>query len=112
MIGENFQDQPLVIAPEWFDLTKFMFQRHLKPKKTAELSSVLQNFTKITKNWSKSPRATVLGVTRSTTRAMVRGELNQHSLQEEVLRRHINYARYIQGKEDTSIVKQAATHMN
>ena len=51
----------------------------------------------------------ILGVNRSATRAMVRGELNQHSLQEEVLRRHINYARYIQGKEDTSIVKQAYT---
>ena len=52
----------------------------------------------------------ILGVNRSATRAMVRGELNQHSLQEEVLRRHINYAKYIQGKEDTSIVKQAYTY--
>ena len=49
----------------------------------------------------------ILGVNRSTTTAMVRGELNRHSLQEEILRRNINYARYIQEKEDTCLVKQA-----
>ena len=49
----------------------------------------------------------VLGVNRSTTTAMVRGELNRHSLQEEILRRNINYAIYIQQKEGSPFVKQA-----
>ena len=49
----------------------------------------------------------VLGVNRSTTTAMVRGELNRHSLQEEILRRNINYAIYIQQKEGMPYVKQA-----
>ena len=49
----------------------------------------------------------LLGVNRSTTTAMVRGELNQHSLQEEILRRNIKYAKYIFEKEDNRIVKQA-----
>ena len=52
----------------------------------------------------------VLGVNRSTTTVMVRGELNKHSLQEEILRRHILYAKYIYNKEGTSIVKQAYVH--
>ena len=38
---------------------------------------------------------------------MVRGELNRHSLQEEILRRNINYAGYIQNKTDRPYVKQA-----
>ena len=41
---------------------------------------------------------------------MVRGEMNKHSLQEEILRRHILYAKYIYNKSDTSIVKQAYTY--
>ena len=49
----------------------------------------------------------VLGVNRSATTAMVRGELNRHSLQEEILRRNINYAQYIHGKDNSCIVKQA-----
>ena len=51
----------------------------------------------------------VLGVNRSATTAMIRGELNRHSLQEEILRRNIRYAGYIHRKEDCSIVKQAYT---
>ena len=51
----------------------------------------------------------ILGVNRSATTAMVRGELNRHSLQEEILRRNINYAGYIHVKDDSSIVKQAYT---
>ena len=38
---------------------------------------------------------------------MVRGELGRHSLQEEILRRNINYAIYIQQKEGSPYVKQA-----
>lgn len=49
----------------------------------------------------------LLGVNRSATTAMVRGELNIHSLQEEILRRNINYARYIYEKEEERFVKHA-----
>ena len=49
----------------------------------------------------------ILGVNRSTTTAMVRGELNRHSLQEEILRRNIKYAEYVQQKESVYFVKQA-----
>ena len=52
----------------------------------------------------------LLGVNRSTTTVMVRGEMNKHSLQEEILRRHILYAKYIYNKSDASIVKQAYTY--
>ena len=38
---------------------------------------------------------------------MVRGEINQHSLQEEILRRNINYAGYIQQKKGRPYVKEA-----
>ena len=49
----------------------------------------------------------ILGVNRSTTTAMVRGELCRHSLQEEILRRNINYAVYLQQKEGRPYAKQA-----
>ena len=49
----------------------------------------------------------ILGVNRSTMTAMVRGELNKHSLQEEILRRNINYAGYIQQKTGSPYVRQA-----
>ena len=49
----------------------------------------------------------VLGVNRSTTTALVRGEIGRHSLQEEILRRNIKYAKYLHHKEDCSYVKQA-----
>ena len=49
----------------------------------------------------------ILGVNRSTTTAMARGELNQHSLQEEILRRNIKYAKYIYDKEEDRFVKHA-----
>ena len=52
----------------------------------------------------------ILGVNSSASTPMVRGELNRHSLQEEILRRNINYAKYIYEKEDIMIVKQAYTH--
>ena len=48
----------------------------------------------------------ILGTNRSTTNILIRGELNRHSLQEEILRRNINYAKYI-NKKDSGIVKQA-----
>ena len=49
----------------------------------------------------------ILGVNRSTSTMMVRGELNKHSLQEEILRRNINYARYIHQKTNNPYVQQA-----
>ena len=49
----------------------------------------------------------MLGVNRSTTTAMIRGELNKHSLQEDALRRNIKYAKYLELKEETYYVKQA-----
>ena len=49
----------------------------------------------------------ILGVNRSTTNILVRGELDRHSLQEEILRRNINYAKYINQKDNTHLVKQA-----
>jgi hypothetical protein len=52
----------------------------------------------------------ILGVNRSTTTAMVRGELNRHSLQEEILRRNINYAGYIDKKIGKPYVQQAFNH--
>ena len=49
----------------------------------------------------------ILGVNRSTTNILVRGELDRHSLQEEILRRNINFAKYINQKDNTHLVKQA-----
>ena len=52
----------------------------------------------------------LLGVNRSTTNAMVRGELDRHCLQEEILRRNINYTKYLSQKNDNWYVKQAYTY--
>ena len=49
----------------------------------------------------------ILGVNRSTPTAMVRAELNKHSLQEEILRRNINYTGYIIQKTANPYVQQA-----
>ena len=49
----------------------------------------------------------ILGVNRSTTNILVRGETNRHSLQLDILKRHIRYAKYIREKEEDCIVKQA-----
>ena len=38
---------------------------------------------------------------------MIRGELNRHSLQEEILRRNINYIGYIHERDNNPYVKQA-----
>ena len=52
----------------------------------------------------------LLGVNRSTTNAMIRGELDRHCLQEEILRRNINYTRYLNQKNNNWYVKQAYTY--
>ena len=49
----------------------------------------------------------ILGVNRSTTNILVRGETYRHSLQLDILKRNIRYAKYIRGKEDNCIVKHA-----
>ena len=52
----------------------------------------------------------ILGVNRSTTNILVRGEVNRHSLQREVVKRNIKYIGYITQKDDESIVKQALNY--
>ena len=52
----------------------------------------------------------ILGVNRSTTNILVRGELNRHSLQREVLKRHIKYVQYVTRKEGNRLVTQAYNH--
>ena len=49
----------------------------------------------------------ILGVNRSTTNILVRGELNRQSMQREVLKRHIKYIRYVTHKEGNRLVTQA-----
>ena len=70
-------------------------------------SEVWEPFVKNkTKQWDKYDIGKVitqflkqtLVVNRSTTTAMVREELNMHTLQEEILRRNINHAKYTQEK--------------
>ena len=48
-----------------------------------------------------------MGVNRSTTNILVRGDINRHSLQLDILKRNIKYLRYINEKDDNTIVKQA-----
>ena len=49
----------------------------------------------------------ILGVNRSATNILVRGELGRHTLQEEVLRGTIGHAKSMQEKDDSYLVKQA-----
>ena len=49
----------------------------------------------------------ILGVNRSTTNLLVRGELKRHSLQREALSKHIKYVQYITHKEGNRLVTQA-----
>ena len=49
----------------------------------------------------------ILGVNRSTTNILVRGEVNRHSLLDEATRRNIRYAGYIHKKDPDTLVKQA-----
>lgn len=48
-----------------------------------------------------------LGVNRSTTNALVKGELGRYSLQEKIIFRNWKYVSYIKAKNDESLVKQA-----
>ena len=52
----------------------------------------------------------LLGVNRSTTNILVRGETNRHSLLQEVLKRHIKYMKYVKEKEDDRLVTQALNY--
>ena len=49
----------------------------------------------------------ILGVNRSTTNILVRGEINRHSLQLDILKRNTRYLSYVNRKDDNTIVKQA-----
>ena len=49
----------------------------------------------------------VLGVNRSTTNVMSRGELGRHSLQERILKRNLNYINYVLSKSPSSLVHQS-----
>ena len=50
----------------------------------------------------------ILGVNRSTTNILVRCELGRHSLIEQITTRNINYINYIEKKNQTALVSQAA----
>ncbi len=52
----------------------------------------------------------LIGVNRSTTNAMVRGELGRHSLLEKVTSRNLNYLNYIENKGENSLIKQATVY--
>ena len=52
----------------------------------------------------------LIGVNRSTTNAMVRGELGRHSLLEKVTSRNLNYLNYIENKGENSLIKQATIY--
>ena len=52
----------------------------------------------------------LLGANRSTTNILVRGELNRHTMQREVLKRHIKYVKYVTKKEGNRLVTQALTY--
>jgi hypothetical protein len=52
----------------------------------------------------------IIGVNRSTTNILVRGETNRHSLLQEVLKRHIKYVKYIKDKEGDRLVTQALNY--
>ena len=49
----------------------------------------------------------VLGVNRSATNVMVRGELGRHSLQERILKRNANFINYVFNKNASTLVHQA-----
>ena len=50
------------------------------------------------------------GVNRSTTNVLIRSEVGRHSLQEQILGRNINYIKYIENKDPSSFVQQAANY--
>ena len=52
----------------------------------------------------------LLGLNRSTTNVLTRGELGRHSLQEQIVTRNINYIKYIEMKDPQTLVKQAANY--
>ena len=52
----------------------------------------------------------ILGINRSTTNALARGEVGRHSLQEYITTRNINYIKYIEAKNTESLAKQAANY--
>ena len=49
----------------------------------------------------------LLGLNRSTTNILARGEVNRHTLQTQILNRNITYIKYIRAKDNSELVKQA-----
>ena len=49
----------------------------------------------------------LLGLNRSTTNILARGEVNRYNLQAQILNRNIKYIRYIKIKDNSELVKQA-----
>ena len=48
----------------------------------------------------------LLGLNRSTTNILARGEVNRHTLQAHILNRNINYIKYIKAKDNSELIKQ------
>ena len=51
-----------------------------------------------------------LGMNRSTTNILVRGEIGRHWLQAYILNRNINYIKYVENKCNTTLVTQALNY--
>lgn len=47
----------------------------------------------------------LLGVNRSTTNVMVKGDLGLHSLQAQVFQNHLNYMKYVHSKHNTLVTQ-------
>ena len=52
----------------------------------------------------------LLGLNRSTTNLITRGELGRHSLQAQIVTRNINYIKYLEKKDPQTLVRQAANY--
>ena len=49
----------------------------------------------------------LLGVNRSTTNVLIRGELGRYSLQEKCIIKNMRYIKYVKSKDESTLVKQA-----
>ena len=104
----NINSLPLQVALKLFDATikpillygSEVWEPYLNQDSTKwDNNDIEKTYTQFLKQ--------ILGLNRSTTTIMVRGELNRHSLQDEILRRNINYIGYIHHRDQNPYVKQA-----
>ena len=86
---------------------------------TGDGSEIWGAYTNIDQNkWESTPIEKlhtqlikrILGVNRSTTNILVRGEVDRHSLQANILNQNINYMKYVENKCNTTLVKQALNY--